>query len=358
MKDVLSALFSSRQETKKNSVNEASNNTEPEPQPIVDDVVGCIGKLPLYADFLRHNLHNAEAIALDKWMQSGFQHLSQKRRTTFKEVFNRFPRLEFMLFGDDNLRPISGVMVAGKDQSGREYPFTIFKVMGAAIHTSQIPLLPSMLSVFHHLAIDLCHEKWVNEEKNVLFKRIDALPINEFHAGEDYLRRQSRSQLEVLSSQWLWDTILPVSSLERRMEFIKIFNHKLRSILALPMASRQWGIEINIFNSEKRDMVQQFFVTLIVMLLGHKLWNGQSWLSDSNGAESRLTLFFRPIAAEDFLTLVDFEAGRNNLMVINDLLDEADLAVTAENYVPRQSSSLAGLLKDWVLLYEKKANDI
>ncbi len=354
MKDVLSALFSSRQETKKKSVSEAINSAEQESLPIVDDVVGCIGKLPLYADFLRHNLHNPEAIALDKWMQGGFQYLSQKRRTTFKEVFNRFPKLEFMLFGDDQLKPICGVMVAGKDQSGREYPFTIFKVMGTMIPASQVPLLPSMLSVFHQLAIDLCHEKWISEDKHVLFKRIDALPINEFQSGEDYFRRQSSSQLEVLSSQWLWDNVLPVSSLEQRMEFINIFNHKLQSILALPEESRQWGIEINLFTSEKRKMVQQFFTTLIVRILGSHSWNGQSWLSDFNGGISRLTLFFRPASPEDFLTLVDYEAGRNNLLVINDLLDEADLAVAEENYVPRQSSSLARLIDDWSIIYRNK----
>jgi len=344
MKDVLTALFSTR-----------NPKQEVQDVPLVaDDILACTGKLPLYADFLRSNLNTAEAIALDKWLQSGFQFLSQRRRSTFKEVFNRFPKLEFILFGDQTSRPVTGVVVPGKDQSGREYPFAIFKVLGSPVKASQIPLLPTMFNNFRNLAMALTQENWMDLDRELLFKRINSLPTNEFEAGQAYLNKQARSQLEVLSSQSLWETILPVSSLEERVEFIKIFNKRVQSIIALSAQSRKWGIEINIFNANKREMVQHFFVSLVVKMLGEGPWNGQSWLSEFSEGKSRLTLFFRPVIDEDFLTLVDYEAGRNNLIVINDLVQESELSDHGrENPDKSTSNNMADLMNDWMALFEK-----
>lgn len=345
MKDVLTALFSTR-------------HTKQEVQdtlPVVDDILACTGKLPLYADFLRSNLNTAEAIALDKWLQSGFQFLSQRRRSTFKEVFNRFPKLEFIMFGDKTMRPVTGVVIPGKDQSGREYPFVIFKVLGLPIKKNQVPLLPTMLNNFRRLAMELSQENWMDLDKDLLFRRIDSLPTNEFEAGQDYLSNQARSELEVLSSRSLWETILPVSSLEERVEFIKIFNNKIQSIIALPAQSRKWGIEINIFNSRKRAMVQHFFVSLVVRMLGEGRWNGQSWMSEFSEGKSRLTLFFRPVIDEDFLTLVDYEAGRNNLIVINDLLQECEFSTHSRANTNKSiSTNMADLMNDWMALFDKE----
>jgi len=354
MKDVLTALFSSRQETKNDAHKSITAKPDKADMQCVDDIVGCTGKLPLYADFLRSNLNNVEAITLDKWLQSGFQYLSQRRLSTFKEVFNRFPKLEFILFGDHEKRPLSGVIVAGKDQSGREYPFTIFKVLGSTVETSQVPLLPCMFKTFRDLAMDLSQEKWDSADKNTLFKRIDALPHNDLLAGLDYWAQQSRSQLELLSSQFLWENILPVSSLEERSEFVTIFNEKIRSILALAPERRQSGIEINIFDSKKRAVIQQFFVSLVVKLLGSDIWNGQCWLSDFAEGRNRLTMFFRPVMPEDFLTLVDYEAGRNNVIVINDLVEKSDFAPDKQSRSSKYIGSMSDLMKDWVALYNNQ----
>ncbi len=351
MKDVLTALFSSRQEVKKGSNANLDAESEKTGIPVAKDIVGCIGKLPLYGDFLRNNLNSVEAIAHDKWLQSGFQYLSQRRLSTFKEVFNRFPKLEFILLGDSNLRPLGGVIVAGKDQSGREYPFSIFKVLGGPIKHNQIPLLPCMFKTFRNLAMDLSQEKWEGIDKEVLFKRIGSLPNNDWQAGQDYWVQRSQSPLQVLSSQSLWELILPVSSIEERVEFIKIFNNKLRSIIALAPENRKWGIEINIFNSGKRELVQQFFMSLVNTLIGENGWNGHCWLSEFGEGRSRLTLFFRPVVPEDFMTLVDYEAGRNNLMVINDLVEKGDFVSGSQTRSSHYSGNLSDLMKDWVSRY-------
>jgi len=328
----------------------------------MQDVNGCVGKLPVYADFLRINLYSEEALLLDKWIQSGFGHLSQKRMETFKQVFNRFPDLRFILFGDNHLKAVAGVMVAGQDQSGREYPFVIFKVVGQHYSQDQISLLPLLVDQFCQSALTLCHEDWSNKSKDILGEQVEQLPKNEFRSGIDTLQKNSANLLDLHSTEAFWQVLLPDGEIESRAEFIQIFNRKVQEIHSLTPAATDWGIEISLHDYSKAILIQQFFVSLLEQMLIHCTWRGQCWLAETNEGEGRLIIFLRPVRTEDLLTLVDQESGRTNLYIIAELLNESEgelkeelkvldsgqliLATMAEQWVNIHTSWFNGLKKE------------
>jgi len=50
-------------------------------------LIGCVGKLPLHAEFIKHNLKVREVVALDNWIQEGVTLLNRLHGESWKEVF-------------------------------------------------------------------------------------------------------------------------------------------------------------------------------------------------------------------------------------------------------------------------------
>ena len=323
----------------------------PEDLPAPMDVVGCVGKLPVYADFIRDNLCAEEALILDKWVQTGFAHLSKKRMETFKQMFSRFPHCAFILFGNDSVKAVSGVMVPGKDQSGREYPFVIFKVIGENYSSKHISLLPLMLSDFRQFAFSLCDEDWASQDKDTLFARINGLPRNEFEVGRGILQNSATGMLEIQTASSFWEVLLPGSGAPQHADFIRTFNLKINELINLLPEQRNMGIEIMIPDMDDADTIQLFFVSLVEKMFESCEWRGQSWVTDFDEKRGRLVLFFRPIETVDFLTLVDREAGLGNVHSITALMGDEESAFVEElQLLENPSSTLADLKDQWVRL--------
>ncbi len=320
--------------------------------PIANDINGCVGKLPVYIDFIRVNLSTEEALILDKWIQNGFSYLTLQRMERFKQVFSHFPEWRFILFGNNQCRTIAGVMVPGQDQSGREYPFVVFKVVGDKYFSTKFSLVPLLVDKFCESALALCHTDWKEQGKELLVEQISRLPSNEFHSNSKGLQNIADNIFDLHSTNAFWQVLLPEGGIEERAEYIQIFNQKINQVHCCPNNAPDWGIEITLHDFSKSQLVQLFFVALLEKILIHDTWHGQCWLTEMSGGIGRLVIFFRPVQTKDLLVLVDQESATGNLFVINEHLSESEGALTDELAILDTGQQiLDSMAAGWAKLY-------
>jgi type VI secretion system ImpM family protein len=104
-----------------------------------NDVLGFsyFGKLPQYADFIKHNAGSKEFSFLDEWLQSGIASAKTKLKNDWKEIYNRSNAFDFFFPVKQSNNVIAGVLFPGKDKSGREFPFIVFSIVSGKFFNAQ-----------------------------------------------------------------------------------------------------------------------------------------------------------------------------------------------------------------------------
>ncbi len=117
---------------------------------------GYFGKLPQYADFIKHKAGSEEFSLLDDWLQKGIASAKIKFKNDWKTVYSKSPVYEFFFPVKKNESVIAGVLYPGIDKSGREFPFIIFSVMKKkSFNNKLIGSLPLKLNRFFYQAKQL-----------------------------------------------------------------------------------------------------------------------------------------------------------------------------------------------------------
>ena len=91
------------------------------------DLVGCIGKLPLHAEFIKHHVEIADIAQLDQWYQVAYHQLSRHYGQDLKKIFQSMPAHHFIYM--NYKLPMIGTLISSSDQSGRVYPFVLFRIL-------------------------------------------------------------------------------------------------------------------------------------------------------------------------------------------------------------------------------------
>lgn len=113
-------------------------------------VAGCIGKLPLHGDFIRHNALSPELQQFDRWIQQGLHLFQRKIAPPWEHMFDSMPPVRFiyhhttaapkkrgqsLFYGRSGGNTSSqqtlshallGTLVPSMDKHGRRYPFITF----------------------------------------------------------------------------------------------------------------------------------------------------------------------------------------------------------------------------------------
>lgn len=92
---------------------------------MADFQIGCFGKLPIYADFIRLHAESKEVRDLDQWFQEGIHFARAKVGRSWEDDFSKADRWRFVFHtGGDSF--LTGVYLPGRDKAGRRYPFFLF----------------------------------------------------------------------------------------------------------------------------------------------------------------------------------------------------------------------------------------
>ncbi len=94
--------------------------------PAVEPRPGAFGKLPLAADFVAVNAGGPGVRGFTEWLQEGVGLGHARLGSSWDTTFPRMPAWRFLLTMGPGGIALAGVMVAGRDRSGRRFPFTLF----------------------------------------------------------------------------------------------------------------------------------------------------------------------------------------------------------------------------------------
>ncbi|MFV8836136.1 type VI secretion system-associated protein TagF [Aquisalimonas sp.] len=87
---------------------------------------GYFGKLPSHGDFVRWNVVGAAVTAVERWFEQGFRSAAAGDGGA---VLGRCQPVCFLMSPRDTGESVLGLLRAGVDRTGREYPFVVFRVV-------------------------------------------------------------------------------------------------------------------------------------------------------------------------------------------------------------------------------------
>lgn len=137
--------------------------------------VSCYGKLPIFADFIRHNHRLPELEALDMWFQEGIT-VARQTGKGWDDEFAQVPPAKFLFLSPATGRLTVGVWVPGVDKAGRRYPFLIFFIPEVSAMGREAVLAPLIFHDFQQNAHDLAQEGWKGLDMKAFLPKVEAVP--------------------------------------------------------------------------------------------------------------------------------------------------------------------------------------
>ncbi len=191
----------------------------------------CYGKLPIFADFIRHNARIPEMESLDIWFQEGITVARQTLGRGWDDEFAGSPPAKFLFVSPTTGRVTVGVIVPGVDKAGRRYPFLIFQVPEVSATGRETALVPLVFADFQKQAFDLALEGWKGLDMKAYLPKVDAV------ATRGSLDQARRTYIDFLTGKTagdFWKTLF--GAFEDPRKYLLAFN--LLSLLA-PMRNGQ-----------------------------------------------------------------------------------------------------------------------
>jgi type VI secretion system ImpM family protein len=96
-------------------------------------VSGYFGKLPEFNDFVKFNAGSPGILFIDNWIQEGLAQAKSKFKSEWKVKYDSLPPTGFFLPVPSSDKITAGMLYAGKDKSGREFPFIIYSLISGKI---------------------------------------------------------------------------------------------------------------------------------------------------------------------------------------------------------------------------------
>jgi type VI secretion system protein ImpM len=265
---------------------------------------GCLGKLPAFADFVRHNATARETLALDEWIQHGLYHAQQSMRSEWDASFENAPAYSFIFWPENADRFLVGHLRPSRDRSGRRYPFVVSLLVDRLRYGAKyIPHAPAAFAGFLEdarrfveLALDGLDAREIAERVQAL-----SLPVQPGMGEEEYreyLRGTTLRQFctEVLGS---FEGVEKATVFESLADLLIPFRQRPIVRLSLgirfPLSAAPGGsfLESSFWLDASMRMVKQQAVAPLVF-----------WTTGGIGAGGSAYLFFRPPSPKVFVNLL------------------------------------------------------
>ncbi len=166
--------------------------------------VSCFGKLPIFADFIRHNANAPEIGALDQWFQEGITVARQTNRAWDPE-FAKAPPTRFVFVSPETGRLVIGLWIASVDKPGRRYPFILYRISEQPPLGREGVLAPILYSDFFRQAEELAVGGWKGSDLKSYLARIDALS---YYVELEAARKKYAEYLAGKTNRDLWTGLL------------------------------------------------------------------------------------------------------------------------------------------------------
>ncbi len=272
----------------------------------------CFGKMPIYADFIRHNLITREAGAFEKWLQEGVGCITRKHPTGWPPIYRNFSRQHFVMSGGDQKNNLFGSLISSQDKSGRIYPFAILAVAAAPLLHTNRATLPLVYQDYFKGSDELLATSWEGGTVAELTRDVDDLAIdNPPLRQRDLLERQIQLLSRIPMKNY-WDHLSNSISADDRERFWCCFYNVIRTVLERGPGKTHWGIRIPIPAGKDQIPHVVFWVQMVETLLEDRFWSAHYfWNKGTETHAACLTLFFRPLPSSYLLPLLNHDLKDN-----------------------------------------------
>jgi type VI secretion system ImpM family protein len=150
---------------------------------------GCLGKLPGFADFVRHNATARETLALDEWIHHGLYYAQQILRTEWDSSYEKAPAYSFIFWPENSDRFLVGHMRSSRDRSGRRYPFVVSLLVDRLRYgAGYVHLAPAAFAAFLEDARQFVELAMDGLDLREIARRVQelSLPVESGNGKEDY----------------------------------------------------------------------------------------------------------------------------------------------------------------------------
>jgi type VI secretion system protein ImpM len=299
-----------------------NKQSRPASQPVIHDLVGCCGKLPLHGDFIRHNLKIREAVTLDDWVQDGVTLLNRRYDQKWKRVFQLSPNFRFAFVGVENDKTITGVIAPSRDKIGRDYPFVLFRASDNLTLKNHQALVPLVFAETYRTVDTLLRQSWQDTSLESVLKQIDAEESLHAELAEQDRHAQLQSILENTTIGEIWDDILPGADTNIRVAFMYVVMSSLQTVARRSPQRVHWGLRIPLPSGESANKHLAFWLQLSDAVLKGRNWRASLiWNPPVPGIPARLLLFFHQIPASYFALLIDPRRSDDTVL---DVLEEIE----------------------------------
>lgn len=271
--------------------------------PRAGDEVGCFGKMPIHADFIRHNVRLRETVALDAWIQEGTSCLARTGGGAWPEAYLDFPGINFVLVGGEQERTVAGTLMGSRDRGGRSYPFLIFLAAADLLFRQMQAASPFYYQEFFSRAGEICSDRWTGEPVSLLLGRVDGLFRRDGIVTRRHLLERQISLLQEVELG-SFDEAVPGGA----EGLFAAVMEALRQALRRGATRVPWGLRLPLpFRGDVAPFVV-FWVQLIESALEDRsLRCHYFWSAEEGGRRAGLSLFFRPVPASYLLAVIDPE---------------------------------------------------
>jgi len=166
---------------------------------------GCFGKIPLFADFVRHGPPVAELQVLDQWLQEGIVGARQKLGASWESTFEAAPPGRFVHHSRASGRLLGGVYVASRDKAGRQFPFLIYAALEARPLRLEPHLWPVLFGGFMDRAADLAAAHGQSPDLKAYLARMEESAVE---VDPDAARRRYQEFLARETNRSFWTALL------------------------------------------------------------------------------------------------------------------------------------------------------
>jgi type VI secretion system ImpM family protein len=272
-------------------------NNRQESEAIHESHVGCLGKLPIYDEFIRHNVNGRSALELDDWIQQGYSHHTRSVQVLNDAVQLHSYTYNFVFTGGGEFSSTAvGTMMGSRDKSSRQYPFLLFKMLSHKYTESLSSALPCAYERFFDDAVKLCSADWSLQPINMLKKRVDALYPGSGQVCRQELMESEISSFSSVKCSEFWCETFGESEVDNTPLYIEVMRDLLATVVRKLPLRTTWGIEIPLPASEKAHIYVSIWVRMAETVLGSRGWRPHYiWGDIKNPVKQSLYLFFRPI---------------------------------------------------------------
>lgn len=313
-------------------------NSKQVTEELLNSQVGCFGKLPIYDEFIRHNVCGRPVIELDEWIQQGYSHHSRVCQTRHDktELHNYTYHYVFSGKGAESSTVI-GTLMGSHDKAGRQYPFVIFKILSNQDTENLESTLPCAYRPFYENALTLCTTDLSLQPINMLKKRVNSLNVGGGHVSRSFLMEAEVNALEKITREEFWDEMLGESDKDKAPLYIEVMRELLATVARKSPLRTSWGIEIPLPAKKNNQAHVSFWLRMAQIVLGNRGWRPHYIWGDINNAEKQsLYIFFRPVTPIFFSHLLGHR-------VDNGVLINLEKESVAQSYVHDKSKTIGSL---------------